>query len=135
MGDAIFLGEATGVYQPSLRFHVSQSKSHIDSRARGGFDLGEDMLAIQGNYSLAGTGLNVFTNFEAGFQQRVIDWAKVSLPAREHGFNVSLSRLEVCIRIAYLAALTLSAFRQPPRGVSAQSMFGLQPLAARLLIF
>ena len=99
MRDAVFFGEAASVYQPAFRFHLSQSETEINSGLRRGFDLSEDMVAIQGNYGLARTGLDVSADLETDFQESIIDWAQAGLPAREHCFNVSLSGLEIFIRI------------------------------------
>src|SRR6266550_1109167 len=79
MGDAVLFCEAAGVYQLPFRFHVSQSETYVNSGLRGGFDLSEDMVAIQGNDGLARTRLSVFTGFETGFQKRVIDWTEAGL--------------------------------------------------------
>src|SRR5258705_13892693 len=60
--DSIFFREAAGVNQPAFGFHVSQRKTYVDSLRRGGLDLREHVIAIQGNNGLAGTSLHVLAD-------------------------------------------------------------------------
>ncbi len=47
MSDAVSFCEAACVYQPSFRFHLSQSKTEINASLCCGFDLREDVVAIR----------------------------------------------------------------------------------------
>src|SRR5258705_11219373 len=106
MRDAILFREATGVDQPALRFHISQRETDVDSLIGGGFDLREDVVAIERNDGLAGTSFDIFADLQPHLKHRIVDWSQTILSSGEHSFDVAFVSLGVPIGVPHFTALT-----------------------------
>ena len=134
MSDAILFGKAAGVDQAAFCFSVAQGETKIDARARGRFDLSEDVVPIERDNGLTWAGLRLFADLKAQLQQGVIDRPQLRFRTGEHFFDVAFGGFEIVIRITDLGSFALSAFGQPPGRVRAQAILGLEPLATRLFV-
>ena len=61
MGDAIFFGEAAGVDEAlgEFAFVGGETETEVDARVGGGFDLREDVIAVERNHGFAGTSFDI----------------------------------------------------------------------------
>ena len=67
MCDSIFFRIAARVDQSLWCFQIAQRQAKVDARLRGGFDLREDMIAIQRDDCLARSSLRLVADIQSQF--------------------------------------------------------------------
>src|SRR5687767_1633103 len=117
MSDAVLLGEPTSVDQFSLCFHVSQSKSDVDPRPGGWFDLCEYVVSIQWDNRLTGTSLSILADTQAKFEELVIDRSEPRFSAGEHFLDVTFRCFQIGVWITLFCSYPGGPIRKPPCGV------------------
>src|SRR5947199_191708 len=114
------------IARPSpLGGRILEGEAEIDAGRRGGLDLGEDVVAVEGDDGRAGAGLDVRPDREPELQQRVVERPQSGLAAGEHGVHVFDGAAEVVIRVTGLLHGAERGLGDPLGGVGPQAVLGL----------
>jgi len=76
VGDAVLLRKAAGVDEPPFRRRVFQRQAEVDAGSRRRFDLGDDVLAIDGDDGFAGRDADVVADRSGQFVESIVERAE-----------------------------------------------------------
>ena len=111
--------------QPAER-HALEREGEFDPRARRGFHLREDAVAIEGDDGLARADLHVAAELPNLVEDVVEDGPQRGLGPGVLVLDVLLGLLEIDLRVAVPGVLVRGVIDDVPRGVGAEAVLVLQ---------